>query len=61
MNLTFLPAIWLGNAKLASSVMHVGKELKSRLGFGNDIMLSFEAHEDTMMKSGSTAKSRYTV
>ena len=54
-------AIWLGNAKLASSVMHVGKELKSRLGFGNDIMLSFEAHEDTMMKSGSTAKSRYTV
>jgi len=53
--------IWLGNAKMASSIMHVGKELKGRLGLTTTITLGFEAHEDTMHKSGSTAKSKFVV
>lgn len=53
--------VWLGNAKMASSIMHVGKELKARLGLSSSITLGFEAHEDTMHKSGSTAKSKFVV
>ncbi len=53
--------VWLGNAKAANSVLDVGRCLKSRLGLGATVPLGFEVHEDTMAKSGSTAKSRYTV
>lgn len=53
--------VWLGNAKLVNSVMLVGTELKSRLGLNSTIVLGFEAHEDTMQKSGSTAKSKFIV
>jgi len=53
--------VWLGNAKMASSIMAIGKALKERMGLGSDNLLGFEVHEDTMHKSGSTAKNRYTV
>jgi translation initiation factor 4E len=53
--------VWLGNGKMASNIMHVGHVLKARLGITQPGMLSFEAHEDTMHKAGSTAKSKFTV
>ncbi len=53
--------VWLGNAKMASSIMAIGRALKDRMGLGNQVVLGFEAHEDTMHKSGSTAKNRFTV
>ena len=53
--------IWLGDAKDQPAIMRVGKELKVRLGISGNLPLGFEAHEDTMHKSGSTAKSKYTL
>ena len=53
--------VWLGNSKAGQSITEVGRCLKGRLGLGQNVPLGFEVHEDTMAKSGSTAKSRYTV
>nr|ACO11630.1 Eukaryotic translation initiation factor 4E [Caligus rogercresseyi] len=54
-------AIWLGDASKENKVLNIGKKIKERLGIDKKITLGFEAHEDTMKKSGSVAKLRYTV
>ncbi len=53
--------VWLGDAKAAPNIMAIGRALKARMGLGPQAMLGFEVHEDTMHKSGSTAKNRFTV
>jgi len=53
--------MWLGDASQQSSIMTIGKMVKERLGIDARTTLGFEAHQDTMKKSGSTAKSRYVV
>jgi len=53
--------MWLGDSNAKESITTVGKRTKERLGIDAQVSLGFEAHEDTMKKSGSTAKNRYYV
>jgi len=54
-------SVWMGEAKPQESIVKIGLTLKRRLGIDDKVLLGFECHNDTMNKSGSTAKSRYTV
>nr|ADD38879.1 Eukaryotic translation initiation factor 4E [Lepeophtheirus salmonis] len=54
-------AIWLGDASKGNMIITIGKKVKERLGIEKQTTLGFEAHDDTMKKSGSVAKLRYTV
>jgi len=54
-------SVWLCETKPQESVVRIGQVLKRRLGIDEKVLLGFECHNDTMNKSGSTAKSRYTI
>ena len=41
--------------------MKIGQKLKERLGIQTKGSIVYEAHNDSMKKSGSVAKFRYTV
>jgi translation initiation factor 4E len=53
--------MWLGDSTQGPAIITVGKKVKERLGIDEKTALGFEAHQDTMKKSGSTAKNRYVV
>jgi len=54
--------MWLCEAKPQEAIVKIGQTLKTRLGIDPKVvLLGFECHNDTMNKSGSTAKSRYQV
>lgn len=53
--------MWLGDASQGESIITVGNKVKQRLGMDHKVNLGFEAHQDTMKKSGSTAKNRFVV
>jgi len=53
--------MWLGDANVGESIITVGKRTKERLNIENQVTLGFEAHQDTMKRSGSTAKNRFVV
>jgi len=54
-------SMWLCETKPQESVVKIGQTLKRRLGIDDKVLLGFEAHNDTINKTGSTAKSKYTV
>jgi len=53
--------MWLGDSNASESIITVGKKFKERLNIDPQTALGFEAHQDTMRRSGSTAKNRYVV
>jgi len=53
--------VWLGDSNASESIITVGKKFKERLNIDPQTALGFEAHQDTMRRSGSTAKNRYVV
>lgn len=53
--------MWLGDSTASESITTVGRRVKERLGIDPQVTLGFEAHQDTMKKSGSTAKNRFVV
>jgi len=53
--------IWTSNATNSESILKIGHTLKDRLNIPRHVSIGFQAHTDTMVKSGSTAKNRYTV
>lgn len=53
--------MWLGDSSQGEAIISVGKKVKERLGIDAKVTLGFEAHQDTMKKSGSTAKNRFIV
>jgi len=53
--------MWLGDSNASESITTVGRRVKERLGIDPQVTLGFEAHQDTMKKSGSTAKNRFVV
>lgn len=53
--------MWLGDSNAGESILMVGKKFKERLNIDPQTTLGFEAHQDTMKRSGSTAKNRYIV
>jgi len=54
-------AMWLCDSKQGESILKIGSKMKERLGIDAKVKLGFEAHQDTMNKSGSTAKNKYVV
>ncbi|XP_014209039.1 eukaryotic translation initiation factor 4E-1A isoform X2 [Copidosoma floridanum] len=54
-------ALWTGNAKLEDNILEIGRKLKERLKIASKLQIPYQVHRDTMVKSGSTIKSTYTV
>jgi len=54
-------AIWTGDAKRAEEVCKIGQRLKDVLQMNPKLTIGYQAHSDTMNKSGSIAKNRYVV
>jgi len=55
-------SMWLCETKPQESIIKIGQTLKRRLGIDDKVvLLGFECHNDTINKTGSTAKSKYTV
>jgi len=53
--------MWLGDANVGESIITVGKRTKERLNIENQVTLGFEAHQDTIKRTGSTARNRFVV
>ncbi|XP_033644221.1 eukaryotic translation initiation factor 4E-like [Asterias rubens] len=54
-------SVWTGNHKQEDGIMKIGKGFKERLSLPAKTLISYEAHADTMSKTGSMAKSRFVV
>nr|XP_054773845.1 eukaryotic translation initiation factor 4E-like [Lytechinus pictus] len=54
-------AMWTGDWRKEDSITNIGRKFKDRLGLPHKYTIGFEAHKDTMTKTGSMAKSLYTV
>jgi len=53
--------IWLGDSSRGESILEVGRMIKERLGIDPKVTLGFEAHQDTMRRVGTSAKSRFII
>ncbi|KAK4300107.1 hypothetical protein Pmani_027672 [Petrolisthes manimaculis] len=53
--------VWTADVKKNDSIVKIGTVLKERLHIPLHVTIGFQAHKDTMVKSGSTAKNRFTV
>jgi len=54
-------AMWTGNATRVESNKKIGLKLKERLNVPQKMMIGYQAHDDTIAKTGSMAKNRLTV
>ena len=54
-------SIWTANSKNCDGILNIGNKLKERLGLAPKSTIVYEAHKDSMNKSGSVAKFRITV
>jgi len=54
-------AVWTSDARNADNNLKIGRTLKQRLNIPKTVTIGFQAHTDTISKSGSTTKNRYTV
>ncbi|XP_074647516.1 eukaryotic translation initiation factor 4E-like [Tubulanus polymorphus] len=53
--------LWTHDATKNAATLDIGKKLKERLNIPNKLPIGYQAHTDTMSKSGSTTKNRFTV
>ncbi|PIK50788.1 eukaryotic translation initiation factor 4E [Apostichopus japonicus] len=54
-------SVWIGDYKRDEVVLKIGRRFKERLGLPPRFQIAFEAHQDTIVKRGSSAKSRFTI
>ena len=54
-------SIWTANSKNKDGILKIGLKLKERLGIQPKSTIVYESHNDSMNKSGSVAKFRFTV
>ncbi|XP_048764596.1 eukaryotic translation initiation factor 4E-like isoform X1 [Ostrea edulis] len=54
-------SLWTKEASRPDAILKIGKKLKERLSIPPKIQIGFQAHTDTMTKTGSTAKDRFRV
>ena len=54
-------SIWTADCSNRDGILKIGQKLKERLGITAKGSIVYEAHNDSMKKSGSVAKFRYTV
>jgi len=53
--------LWTADLTRGDGIVKIGRKLKERLNIPAKLAIGFQAHTDTMTKSGSVAKNRYTV
>jgi len=53
--------VWTSNATNQEAVMEIGRKLKERLRIKTKDMIGYQAHKDTIDKTGSVTKNSYTV
>ncbi|PFX24420.1 eukaryotic translation initiation factor 4E-like [Stylophora pistillata] len=54
-------AIWTGNALDQDANLSIGRKFKERLNLPPKVVIGYQAHEDTMTKTGSTTKSMFSL
>ncbi|KAK2156710.1 hypothetical protein LSH36_207g07067 [Paralvinella palmiformis] len=54
-------ALWTHDATKKEATVKIGEKIKERLNIPQDLTIGYQAHQDTMTKSGSTAKNVYIV
>lgn len=54
-------SVWTRDARKEEYNKKIGRKLKERLNIAPNVMIGYESHEDTMSKTGSTAKNKYQV
>lgn len=54
-------SVWIGDFKRDEVVLKIGRRFKERLLLPGRFQVSFEAHQDTIVKRGSSAKSRFSI
>ncbi|EDO49832.1 predicted protein [Nematostella vectensis] len=54
-------AVWTGNATDEEGTRRIGQVFKERLGLPPKMFIGYQAHQDTMTKTGSTTKSLFSV
>lgn len=54
-------SVWTSDATNKDGILKIGHKLKERLGITAKGSIVYEAHTDSMKKSGSVAKYRFTV
>jgi len=52
-------SVWTNDCKNGVAINHIGRVLKQRTGYNS--MISYEAHSDTIVKTGSVAKHMHTL
>jgi len=52
-------SVWTNDCKNSAAIIHIGKVLKQRTGYPASI--SYEAHSDTIVKTGSIAKHMHSL
>nr|QBH73398.1 eukaryotic translation initiation factor 4e [Franklinothrips vespiformis] len=53
--------VWTAHAQVANTVLEIGRRLKERLGLGSRFVLGYQMHKDTMVKTSSVTKNKYSV
>lgn len=54
-------AIWTNNAADKEANLSIGRKFKERLNLPSKLVIGYQAHEDTMSKTGSTTKSMFQL
>lgn len=54
-------AIWTSDGQNRATIMEIGMKLKQRLNLPEKLIISYQLHNDTMVKSGSTVKSQFNI
>ncbi|XP_077999698.1 eukaryotic translation initiation factor 4E-1A-like [Glandiceps talaboti] len=54
-------AVWTADASKSEATTKVGRRLKERLNLPPKFIIGFQAHSDTISKTGSTAKNLYSA
>lgn len=54
-------AIWTSNAMMEDAIKRIGRKWKERLGIPENVIIGYQSHEDTIVKTGSIAKNRFSV
>jgi len=54
-------AIWTNNAHDQDANLSIGRTFKERLNLPPKLLIGYQAHEDTMSKTGSTTKSMFSL
>ncbi|XP_029439564.1 eukaryotic translation initiation factor 4E type 1B [Rhinatrema bivittatum] len=54
-------AMWTKETEHKEAVMHIGRVFKERLGLSSKVVIGYQAHADTAIKSSSIAENKFVV